>query len=415
MFINKRISKTVVGLTLFFLFSPFFSVSAHEGENHKAVIFYNEACGGCTDYLKEVLEPILQENGIKDIVWKDYISVKENRTEYNSLAEEWGIPLELRSHIMAFVSDELVLAGHIPEEYIRYLLKTENISQAEKIIIYQDVMHGDVKDYKIWAFNGPIKDYSIDTSPSQYLDWYQENKNTFNQSKFDLSRDWSFKNLFPLILVSGFLDGINPCAFAVLLFFIAFLFTIRRTKSRIFLTGIVYILAIYIIYFLIGLGLLQALVITGAPHLMAKIGSGLVIILGLINLVNVFFPRFPVKLKIPHFSKVFLEKWIHKATLPAAFILGILVGLCTFPCSGGIYVAVVTLLAAKATYFKGLGYLFVYNFMFIVPLLIILFGAANKYMVEKMSQWEQSSSKKIRLWSGILMVLLGLIILIFFI
>ncbi|MBU2228966.1 hypothetical protein KJ810_01010, partial [Patescibacteria group bacterium] len=76
---------------------------------------------------------------------------------------------------------------------------------------------------------------------------------------------------------------------------------------------------------------------------------------------------------------------------------------------------VVTLLAAKATYFRGLGYLLIYNFMFVVPLLIILLGSANKYATEKMTNWEQSSSKRMRLWSGIIMILLGLGILIFFV
>ncbi len=425
MFSSKKYftSGTIILLALL-LVAPFL-VFAHEDhestdsventEKHEAVIFFNEACGGCTKYLHDVLEPTLIDEGVEEIVWKDYVNEKQNRAEYNELSDQWQVPFDLRSHIMAFIDDRIILAGHIPEEYIRYVLQPENQEQFEKVIMYQDIMHGEVNDYQIWSFAGPVKEYPIDTPVSEYFSWYNENKDSFEESVFDLSADWSFKKLFPLILVSGFLDGINPCAFAVLLFFIAFLFTIRKTKARIFATGIVYIIAIYIAYFLIGLGLFQAIVITGAPHLMAKIGSGLVIALGLINLINYFFPRFPIKLKIPQFTKETLEKWMHKSTLPAAFVLGILVGLCTFPCSGGIYVAVIALLAAKATYLRGLGYMTIYNFMFIVPLLIILFGASNKYVTEKMTNWEQSKSKSMRLWSGIIMVLLGIVILIFFV
>ena len=418
MFINRKILKTVFFLALFFIIATPLSVIAHEDqpeENHQASIYYNEACGGCTIYLHDVLEPLLVNMEIEDISWKDYVNVKENRTEYNELSKSWGVPFDLQSHIMTYVDNKIILAGHIPKEHMEFLLEVENQKQFEKILIFQDIMHGEVKNYKIWAFNGPIKEYSIDTPVSEYINWFNDNKDSFEESKFDLSADWSFRKLFPLILVSGFFDGINPCAFAVLLFFIAFLFTIRRTKARIFITGITYIVAIYLTYLLIGIGLLQAIVISGAPHLMAKVGSWLVIILGVINTIGYFFPRFPIKLKIPQFSKDTLEKWMHKATLPAAFILGVLVGLCTFPCSGGIYVAVVTLLAAKATYFRGLGYLLIYNFMFVVPLLIILLGSANKYATEKMTNWEQSSSKRMRLWSGIIMILLGLGILIFFV
>lgn len=422
-YISKKyfIKITVKILLLFLLVIPLIAVAHGEpqgngqSESHEAVIYFNEACSGCTTYLKEFLEPTLIEEGVEDIVWKDYVNEKENRVEYNELSEQWGVPFNLRSHIMAFVDDNIILAGHIPVKEMKYLLQSESQEQFEKLIVYQDIMHGNIKDYQVWAFAGPVKEYPIDIPVSEYISWFNENKDTFEESKFDLSADWSFKKLFPLILVSGFLDGINPCAFAVLLFFIAFLFTIRKTKARIFATGIVYIAAIYIAYFLIGLGLFQAIVISGAPHLMAKIGSGLVIILGLINIINYFFPRFPIKLKIPQFTKETLEKWMHKSTLPAAFVLGILVGLCTFPCSGGIYVAVIALLAAKATYLKGLGYMTIYNFMFILPLLIILFGASNKYVTEKMTNWEQSKSKSMRLWSGVIMVALGLIILLFFV
>ncbi|MDP2684337.1 MAG: cytochrome c biogenesis CcdA family protein [bacterium] len=423
---NKNFKKfSILLIILFFLVAPII-VSAHSEHQdsklnetvvvgHQASIYFNEACGGCTTYLHEVLEPTLIKEGVEDIAWKDYVNEKQNRVEYNNLSDEWSVPFDLRSHIMTFVDEKLILAGHIPPEYITQLLNPENQEKFDKLIIFQDIMHGEAENYKIWAFAGPVKEYSIDTDVTEYINWFDNNKNTFKESTFDLTADWSFNKLFPLILVSGFFDGINPCAFAVLLFFISFLFTIRKTKARIFITGLVYIGAIYLAYFFIGLGLFQAIVISGAPHLMAKIGAGLVILLGLINLIGHFYPRFPIKLKIPQFSKDTLEKWMHKSTLPAAFILGILVGLCTFPCSGGIYVAVISLLAAKATYLKGLGYMSIYNIMFIIPLLIILFGASNKYVTEKMTTWEQSKSGSMRLWSGILMILLGLIIFIFFV
>ncbi len=64
----------------------------------------------------------------------------------------------------------------------------------------------------------------------------------------------SFKVMLPLITTTGFLDGLNPCAFAVLLFFIAYLFTIRKTRASIWKMGLVYISAIYLVYLGIGVG-----------------------------------------------------------------------------------------------------------------------------------------------------------------
>src|SRR3990170_4912130 len=40
--------------------------------------------------------------------------------------------------------------------------------------------------------------------------------------------------------------------------------------------------------------------------------------------------------------------------------------ICTFPCSGGIYVAVVGLIASHTAYLEGVGYLLLYNFMFVL-------------------------------------------------
>lgn len=225
----------------------------------------------------------------------------------------------------------------------------------------------------------------------------------------------SYKVMLPLIVSTGFLDGLNPCAFAVLLFFIAFLFTIRRSRASIWKMGSIYIGAIYLVYLGIGIGLLKTILITGRSHLMAKIGAWLVIVLGLINLKDYFFPQLPISLKIPQFSKKTLQTWMEKATLPAAAVLGVLVGLCVFPCSGGPYVATIGLLAARKTYFQGLLYLLLYNFAFVMPLIIVLILSSNKRVVEKMTAWEQSKSKTMRLISGLLMIALGVIILLFFV
>ena len=54
----------------------------------------------------------------------------------------------------------------------------------------------------------------------------------------------------------------------------------KKTRAKIWQMGLVYIRAIYLAYLLIGLGIAQAIVMAGAPHLMAKIGAYLVIALG---------------------------------------------------------------------------------------------------------------------------------------
>src|SRR3989344_4711574 len=114
---------------------------------------------------------------------------------------------------------------------------------------------------------------------------------------------WNLSNegtwLLPLVGVAALIDSINPCAFSILLLTIAFLLSIGKMRSGILKIGGAYIFGIFVVYVLIGLGLLQALHIFNTPHFMAKVGASLLIILGGINLINEFFPSFPIKLKIP--------------------------------------------------------------------------------------------------------------------
>src|SRR3972149_11226969 len=67
------------------------------------------------------------------------------------------------------------------------------------------------------------------------------------------------KWLLPLIGIAALIDSINPCAFGILLLTIAFLLSIGKMRSGILKIGGVYILGLFAVYILIGLGILQVL------------------------------------------------------------------------------------------------------------------------------------------------------------
>lgn len=219
--------------------------------------------------------------------------------------------------------------------------------------------------------------------------------------------------LLPLVVVAALIDSINPCAFSVLLLTIAFLFSIGAVRSRILKIGGVYIFGIFIAYILMGLGILQALHLFNTPHFMAKVGSWMLIILGSINLINEFFPAFPVKLRIPKVAHSAMARLMGKASFVAAFLLGALVGLCEFPCTGGPYLMVLGLLHDQRTYISGVGYLVLYNLIFVLPLAIILLIAGNNAIAQKVNAWKKSETKNMKILGGMAMIVLGLFILIF--
>ncbi len=225
---------------------------------------------------------------------------------------------------------------------------------------------------------------------------------------------WSFsdggKLLLPLVIVAAIIDSVNPCAFSILLLTIAFLFSIGKLRSGMLKIGGSYVAGLFVVYVLIGLGILQALHLFNTPNFMAKVGAALLIVLGAINLINEFFPRFPVKLKIPSAAHHRIAGLMEKASVPTAFVLGALVGLCEFPCTGGPYLLVLGLLHDSATYAAGLGYLLLYNLIFVLPLIIILALASNEVLLKKVQKWQKEEKKGMRLWGGIAMILLGFLI-----
>ena len=217
--------------------------------------------------------------------------------------------------------------------------------------------------------------------------------------------------LLPLVGISALLDSVHPCSFSILLITIAFLFGMQMTRGRILAIGGIYVAGIFVAYLGIGLGLFHVLHIFSVPHFMGKLGAALLILFGLLNLINWAYPSFPLKLSIPLSAHRKMAELMNSVSIPAAFALGLLVGLCQFPCMGGPYLMVIGLLHDGTTYTVGIGYLLLYNVILILPLVAVLYMAANKEVVEKMQGWRKTNISAVRLWAGIAMVLLGIIVL----
>ncbi|KKW45942.1 MAG: hypothetical protein A2681_02650 [Candidatus Liptonbacteria bacterium RIFCSPHIGHO2_01_FULL_56_18b] len=220
----------------------------------------------------------------------------------------------------------------------------------------------------------------------------------------------SGKWFLPVLAVAALADSMNPCAFSILVLTIAFLVSLGKFRSEILKIGGAYILGIFLVYIAIGLGILQALHLFNTPHFMAKVGASLLILWGALNVVNDLFPAFPVKLRIPHAAHRKMAEFINKGSLPAAFILGAFVGLCEFPCTGGPYLLVLGMLHDQQTFTPGLGYLLLYNVIFVLPLAAILLIASDKAFLGKVDAWKKANAGNMRLVSGAGMIILGFLI-----
>lgn len=220
----------------------------------------------------------------------------------------------------------------------------------------------------------------------------------------------SAHGFLPVIAISALIDSINPCAISVLFLTITFLFSLGKNRKFVLLSGGAYILAIAIVYTLIGLGALQALSFFNVPNIMAKIGASILLLYSVIGLINEFFPAFPIKLKIPESTHQTIAKVIQKGSIPAFFILGALVAMFEFPCTGGPYLFVLTLLHDYASFWKGFWYLIIYNLVFVLPLILILAFTTNKVMIEKIDKLRRLETKKARVILLLVLIAFGILI-----
>lgn len=222
------------------------------------------------------------------------------------------------------------------------------------------------------------------------------------------------------VVVGGLIDGINPCAFTVLLLFVtAMLATlqantvadINAARARIVGMGSIYIAAVFLTYLALGVGLLATSALFSRFHAPARIGAVLAIGMGLWMLKDVFLPELGPRLAAPKVVGQWTVDAARKATIPAMILGGFLIGLCTVPCSGAVYLAVLSLLSLQSSALVGFGYLVLYNLMFILPLVVLLLAASARPTLNRLAHWNLHHKEGVRLALGASVVLMGLLIL----
>lgn len=372
-------------------------------------IFFSAGCADCWPYVEEILVPALQGAGVTgEPVIHDFTR-PGGRKLLAGRAAAVGLPRRINDSLYAFVtrpdSGYLVVLGHVPRPLLDELLARDDLPR--KLVIQQPKMHGSPEEYRLWSFAGEVLTVPIDTPLDESLPMLPPTPSHIIVS----AEDANPATLLPAVLVTGLLDSVNPCAFAVILLLIAFLFTIRKSRGQILGLGAIYVGVIFIVYFAIGLGILSTVRLSEDPHFVARVGSYLLIGLGMLNLIEYRWPQFPIKLHMPAVAHEKVNKLLKVATVPATIGVGFIVGLCTFPCSGGIYVSIITLLNAKTTLAWGLAYLTLYNFLFILPLVVILLAAGNRVTAKKWASWEREHALRFRLWFGLTMIALGMVML----
>ncbi len=210
----------------------------------------------------------------------------------------------------------------------------------------------------------------------------------------------------PMVIIAGLVDGINPCAFSLLIFFLSFLFSLKRIRVSIIGMGLTYILGNFIGYISIGLGLLYTFTISGITNIFGLFSIVLLAILGLLQIRDATTFEKPL-MAFPRFLVPTFKRLTERETYPMAFLLGLMVSLFEFPCSGGVYLGIMFLLSSKTSLYEGAMYLVLYNLVFIVPLFIILLVGSSSDVLLKIDEWRVVSRRRLKLISGIFLLFLA--------
>jgi len=204
-----------------------------------------------------------------------------------------------------------------------------------------------------------------------------------------------------VVIVAALIDSINPCAFGVLLFLMAVLLSMGSAK-RALRSGMIYTFVIFSVYLAAGFGIMKF-----AGDFLAlgnvKIFVGVVILLGaLIEFKDFFWGGKGFSLAIPKGAKPWLERYARKGSFFSLIVLGVLVALVELPCTGGIYLAILSLIADSGM--KGVIYLVLYNVIFVLPLILISYFVYKGAKVEVVNEWVQRNKRFMRLAAGIVML-----------
>jgi cytochrome c biogenesis protein CcdA len=129
-------------------------------------------------------------------------------------------------------------------------------------------------------------------------------------------------------------------------------------------------------------------------------------------LKDVFLPGWGPAMAAPTGTHGLMNKVMQRGGLAGMLLAGVLVGICTVPCSGAVYLSIITVLHASGGGPVGLALLALYNVAFIVPLLIFLLAVSNRRVLGTLGRWNKANGAVVKsiLAFGVVAMSFGLLL-----
>jgi cytochrome c biogenesis protein CcdA len=220
-----------------------------------------------------------------------------------------------------------------------------------------------------------------------------------------------------VLVIAALADSINPCVFGVLIFLVAYMTKVFKSKHRMLVGSAVYISSVYVTYFLLGLGILKFVQSVDVAIAFYWFAAFVAIIAGLLEIKDFFWygkgvtlqimPGGAKRLKMYTSQLAKMEKKHPALSLLVAVFLGFFVVLIELPCTGAPYFAILGLLS-QGNFAAAVPMLLLYNLIFILPLFVIVGIMYAGTSVQSMKKWREEHRGLMRLGVGIFLLALGL-------
>jgi cytochrome c biogenesis protein CcdA len=222
-------------------------------------------------------------------------------------------------------------------------------------------------------------------------------------------RDVSAELTLTVLIGAAIVDSINPCTIAVMVILLGVILSSKGRKDTL-LAGIAFAFTVFIMYLLMGLGILQAISSTELQSAFYIVVTFAALILAILEL-RAYFRYRPgmLAIEMPMFLRPYTKKVMQGATsIPGVIVAAAACSLFLLPCSSGPYLMVLAMLA-KSVSLQSIAYLVAYNLIFILPMilitLMIYLGKAN---AEDVHELKERYIREIHLISGLILLALFL-------
>jgi cytochrome c biogenesis protein CcdA/thiol-disulfide isomerase/thioredoxin len=223
------------------------------------------------------------------------------------------------------------------------------------------------------------------------------------------------------VLVAGLVDGLNPCAFATIVFFISYLTFVGRRRREVLAVGAAFALGVFVMYLGVGLGFLRFLAALPFLSAISRWVYGLTAVLCLVLAAGSLYDWWQarrgkpeeMRLKLP----LRLRRWINRviregaglrAFVPVAFVTGMAISIIELACTGQVYLpTILFVLSVPELQARARLYLVLYNLMFILPLVVVFLLAYFGTTSEQLAQFVNRRLATVKLATAGLFLLLA--------